>query len=315
MKCAAIALLLASMGAPAFAWAQGSAPSESQLRSAQEAHRHALQLFDRGQHAEALAEFERAYATAPSFRILYNIGLCHAALGDAPTAVDAFSNYLSQGGDKLPPARRVQVEAEIARLSKQQGLLELAVDESGAEVSLDGKLLGRGPIARQVRLGVGRHTVTVRSADGTLKTQSVTLTPGSQQQLHFQAPSESARSSVAAAPSEPRPRVDPTRREVPWLAWGVTGALGAATVITGALALGAHGDERDAQLRQGVTRDELDGARSKVERLALTTDILLASTLLASGTSLYLTLRPAAPKEGQTALQVSPGFISLRRTF
>lgn len=304
------ALLLAGLtGLASPSLAEEPAPSETARAEAQQAHRRALQLFDAGRHAEALAEFQRAYSLAPSFRIRYNIGLSHAALGDSLAAVDAFSAYLREGGDKLPPERRAQVESEIARLTQQLASLSLSVAEPGAEVRVDDELLGQGPLSRRLRLNAGAHRVTVRGADGTTKTESVTLSSGGEQRLSFEAPSRSAN---APAPSLPE-RKEPAKREVPWLAWGITGALGAATAVTGVLALSAHGDESDAQRRRGVTQTELDDARSQVETLGLATDVLLACTVLSAGTSLYLTLR--RPAEPQSALRVGPGFVSWQRSF
>lgn len=300
---------LSLWGAPSVALAQESTVSEAGRGAAQQAYRRAVQLFDQGRHAEALAEFQRANSLAPSFRIQYNVGLCQVALGDSLAAVDAFSAYLREGGEKLPPDRRAQVESEIARLTQQLASLELTVRDAGAEVMLDDERLGNGPLERRLRVNAGAHRVTVRGADGSVRTRSVTLAAGAEERLRFEALAPTEAASFAPAPAAP------PRREVPWLAWGITGALGAATAVTGVLALGAHGDESDAQRRQGVTRPELDDARSKVEALSLATDVLLACTALSAGTALYLTLRPARAAEPQTALRVGPGFVSWQRSF
>lgn len=294
------------------AQAQGDAvPGEH--TAAQDAHRRALELFDHGQYTEALTEFQRAYALAPSFRIQYNIGLCHAALGDAARAVDAFGSYLREGAERIPGPRRAQVESEVARLSKQLASLQLEVEETGSDVTLDGAPLGTGPISRQLRLNQGKHTVSVRSPDGTLKTQTVQLSGGQEQRLHFDAahtaltPSAPPVTTADAAPHQSRP--------VPWLAWGITGALGAATAVTGVLALSARADERDAKARRGVTHDELVNARDKVSSRALATDVLLAGTAVAAGVSLYLTLKPSGSREPTTALVVGPRELLLRGSF
>ncbi len=302
---------LALVSAPVPLLAQTTPPTESQRAAAQQAHRRALQLFDGGEHAQALAEFQRAHSLAPSFRILYNIGLCQAALGQSLAAVDALSDYLQQGADKVPAERRARVEAEIARLTQQLARLELVVDEPGAQVQLDGERLGQAPLSRQLRVNAGPHRVEVRGADGTLKTQSVTLLAGSEQRLHFQAASTAA-PPAAALPTALGPA---PQREVPWLAWGITGALGAATAVTGVLALGAHGEESDAQRRRGVTRTELDDARSKVENLSLATDVLLVGTVLAAGASLYLTLRAPSDTDARSALRIGPGSVAFQRSF
>ncbi|HXK18580.1 MAG TPA: hypothetical protein VNG33_12295 [Polyangiaceae bacterium] len=314
---AVLGVALGLSGVARSAAAQEPAVTESKRLAAQDAHRHALELFDQGRHVEALAEFKRAYGLSPSFRILYNIGLSQAALGDAPAAIDAFSGYLREGGERVVPERRQQVEAEIARLSKLLGWLSIDVDEAGAELTLDGTLLGKGPLSQRLRLGTGQHTASVRSPDGTLKTQSVRLAAGDEQRLRFQAlPSTAADSSLATSPrGRPSDAAPKSEREVPWALWGVTGVLGAASGVTGILALSAHADEQDARVRRGVTHEELQAARDKVASRALATDILLAGTVLAAGVSTYLTLRPSHPESGQTSLLVLPGALLLRRSF
>lgn len=312
-----VVLALAVLGQALPCHAQQAATTPDKHKVAQDAHRQALQLFDKGEHARALVEFRRAYALAPSFRILYNIGLSSVALGDSRSAVEAFAGYLRDGGERIPESRRQQVEAELTRLSKLLAGLVVQVEEPGAELSVDGEMLGKAPLSRQMRVNAGKHEVVVRSADGTLKTQNITLEPGEERQLHFGAvagsPVQATGSRREEKPASPPPSAQP--RQVPWVAWGVTGTLGLATAITGAVALGARSDERAEQERQGVKPADLSAARDKVENLALATDVLLAGTALAAGVSLYLTLRPSPTTTAQTALIISLGQLSLRRTF
>lgn len=303
--------------APAFAEGSDTGPATDAQRTAQEAHRHALELFDHGRHAEALAEFKRAYGLSPSFRLLYNVGLCQVALGDSLAAVDAFSGYLREGGERVPAERRAQVDAEIARLGKQLAWLKIEVEERAADIAVDGASLGQGPFSREIRLNRGRHTVAVQSADGTLKTQSITLEANGQERLRFDAQRPSAPGSAASARADApeQAMAEPRNRQAAWIAWGVTGALGVSAAITGVVALRAHDDERDVQARRGVKPQELLAARDKVQNYALATDILLAGTALGAGVSLYLTFRSQSANESQTALLLLPGAVAVRRSF
>lgn len=299
---------------PTLAMAQAAESRSGDRVAAQDAYRHAVELFDARRYAEALAEFKRAYALSPAFRIQYNIGLSQAALGDALGAVEAFSTYLREGGTKVDSSRRAQVDAEIARLSKQLAWLTLDVEEPAAEVMLDGNALAKGLATRDLRLNAGRHTVTVRSADGTVKTQSVVLAAGAEQRLRFEAHATEAAAGAQSSSSEPPAPAGP-RRDVPWLAWGVTGALGVSTAITGVVALRAHDDEEELQARRGVDRADLLNARDKVKNYALATDVLLACSVVATGVSLYLTLKPPSAEQPATALVVGPGQLGLRGRF
>src|SRR5262245_60370570 len=128
-------------------YAQEPEPTTPAQKAAQDAHRHALQLYDRGEHQQALVEFRRAYSLAPSFRILYHVGLSCVALADARGAIEAFGAYLREGGERIPEARRTQVESEITRLSRQLAGLTLDVREPGAELLLDGESVGKAPLS------------------------------------------------------------------------------------------------------------------------------------------------------------------------
>ena len=316
------ALLLGALtwlGTPSPVHADEPAATTGTQTAAQDAYRHALELFDRGEHAAALAEFKRAYGLSPSFRILYNIGLTQVALGNAPAAAEAFSQYLHDGGTQVPAPRRQSVEAEITRLSAQLVALTVEVDEPGAELSIDGEVLGRGPLSRQVRLNPGQHTVNVRSPDGTLKTQSLTLTRGEEQRLRFRgaesSPAPATSTPTPVAVSQPAPQPRSARAPFPWLAWGITGALGVSAGVTGALALGAHADQRTLKTRAGVTPAQLSEVHDKVTGLALATDILLAGAAAAAGVSLYLTFRTPDSADHDTAVSLGPGGVTLSKRF
>jgi tetratricopeptide (TPR) repeat protein len=120
-----------------------------------------VSLFERRRFAEALDEFERAYQLQPAAPVLYNIGQVDVALGKPVEAVAAFERYLADGGDTIPDARRADVRAEIERQSAKIGELALLASESGAEVRVDGRVVGTTPFARPLRIAAGVHSVQV----------------------------------------------------------------------------------------------------------------------------------------------------------
>ncbi len=75
-----------------------------------------LELAGQNGYAGALQEFKAAYAISPQFAVLFNIGQAHIALGHTVEAIEALARYLRDGGDRISPARRTQVERQIARL-------------------------------------------------------------------------------------------------------------------------------------------------------------------------------------------------------
>jgi tetratricopeptide (TPR) repeat protein len=75
-----------------------------------------VELTGQNGYQEALREFNAAYAISPQFAVLYNIGQAHIALSHTVEAIEALTRYLRDGGDRIAPTRRAQVERQIAGL-------------------------------------------------------------------------------------------------------------------------------------------------------------------------------------------------------
>src|SRR5262245_23071216 len=67
-----------------------------------------------GDLGAALIEFKRAYAAAPNYRLLYNLGQVSHELLDYTNAQAYFQRYLSEGGAEIEAARRQEVETALA---------------------------------------------------------------------------------------------------------------------------------------------------------------------------------------------------------
>ncbi|HEX6278309.1 MAG TPA: tetratricopeptide repeat protein, partial [Polyangiaceae bacterium] len=138
-----------------------SAHAEADPRAEARAHyERGIALAERRSYDEALVEFRRAYDQSPHFAVLYNIGLCHLGLDRSTEALDAFRRYLAEGGAEVPPDRRVQVETQIAELESRFAELTITADRPGTVVAIDGKELGRTPLARPIRVPPGAHDIS-----------------------------------------------------------------------------------------------------------------------------------------------------------
>ena len=94
--------LVALMGVLAAPDGAGS-PSSAQMDEAAVRFQRATEMFEENNLSGALAEFRRAQALAPNFRLLYNIGQVCYLLRDYPCALDSFSRYLTEGGGGCRP--------------------------------------------------------------------------------------------------------------------------------------------------------------------------------------------------------------------
>ncbi len=259
---------------------QGATPAaESALTEARQRYQHALTLFEKGEHRAALAEFEQANRLAPSFRIYYNIALVNMALDDSAGAIQAFERYLQEGGANVSKERSDEVAHQVSRLSRRAASLTLDVAEPNAQVFVDSTEVGKSPLWRRVWVNPGHYSVSVRRQDGHLETRDVDAGGGDERMLSF-APSSIKAPETPASPQATTPMIDvPASPAHSWIPYAVTGALGAATIATGTLALVERANERAIQQRQGVSAGELRDARSTVEHWALATDLLMGADL------------------------------------
>ncbi len=108
---------------------------------------------------QAAEEFQKAYDLWPDFKVLYNIGRVRVALGQPVEAVDAYEAYLAQGGDAITTERKEEVRREIDEQRPRIGTIAVHASVDGAEVRIDGRLVGHSPLPTAVRVAAGKHAI------------------------------------------------------------------------------------------------------------------------------------------------------------
>lgn len=86
------------------------------------------------------------------------------AAGDPAGAWAAYAAFLARSGPELTDPERDFVEDELARLARETGTINLSEVPGGAEVIVDGTLLGIAPLPQPVRVNPGPHQVRVMRA-------------------------------------------------------------------------------------------------------------------------------------------------------
>lgn len=109
----------------------------------------------------ALAEYRAAYDLSKEPRVLRAVAACQKELGRYSEAVATLDQLVAEAKD-LEPELREQVDAERAILLPHTALLTIAVDEAGAEVSVDGRAIGTSPLTTAIRVDVGEHSITAK---------------------------------------------------------------------------------------------------------------------------------------------------------
>lgn len=299
----------------------GAAHADSKLDEAKSHLQSGAALYDGNDLRGALAEFQRAYELAPSYKILFNIAQVEMELQDHAGAFKAYTRYVKEGGPDIPPARLALVNAEIERLRGRVGFLVIETS-AGAGVLVDDLQVGYAPLPEPVAVNAGRHRVTVEVPHREPVTRVFDV---------------SGRQEVAAVlvfdtpviPTGPAPRIAPTETEkapaasskVPvYVAWSVTGGL---AIGAGVFAVITRGDANHlAALRSSfpVTSDQLAAQRSKTMRNATITDVLAGTAVASAGVALYLTLtrtgagaKPA--REKAVELHIAPTSVAIAGRF
>jgi hypothetical protein len=288
--------------------------------------RRGVDFFKEGDYRAALIEFKRAYELAPNYKVLYNLGQTSLELQDYASALRSFEKYLGDGGKEIAAARRTQVEGEIDKLKKRVARVEVTTNVPDAEVFIDDVSVGRTPLA-PLAVSAGRRKFSA-SKGGITATRAVDLAGGDTTTvpLEIVEPVAPAPPAPAAAPVRtPEPPRAPPKAENPrpaiqlapsppppepsntglWLGITATGALAAGTVATGIFALSAKKDFDNTIARYGVDAQTVSDARSKTRTLALVTDILAGTTVIAGGITVITSLGSGSQsKERQRALSV-----------
>jgi hypothetical protein len=302
------ALLVASAG-PALA--------QSPDDEAREHFDRGIELYEQGRFEQAAVAFERAYELKPSFRILYNIGQVENELGHFAAALEAYRGYIEHGGDEVPRERGFKVQAEIERLMTLVGQIAFEGAKKGAIVLIDREERGRIPLAGPIPVDLGKHEVALESEGKKIYERVIKVAGGETVVVEVESDSVDIIDRPWDDPDHPDAPDDPgddpgapadePERVWTWVAFSVGGAAGVGAIVTGSLALKKEADIRDRCI-DGLCDSSMSGDFDSVERLALTTDVLIgvfAAGALA-GTLLYF-LEPGDEVEAEVAVAPAVG--------
>jgi tetratricopeptide (TPR) repeat protein len=176
-----LVLSLALACAAATAHAQQDDPRMAEARARFDP---AIAIFDQGDYAGALAEFERIHQLLEGhprrFFVLYNIARCQEALFRYDAAIDTYERYLREGGAGTEQAQ--DARERITTLG--QRLATLIVESNvAAEVWIDDHLVGNAP--GSVRVTAGSHRVELRARGYAPARQPLQIAARTQETLRF----------------------------------------------------------------------------------------------------------------------------------
>lgn len=109
----------------------------------------------------ALTEFKTAYDLSKEPRVLRNVAVCEKNLKRYADAIQTLQKALAEGTD-FEPELATTIKDEIDILMPLTSAVTIEVNEPGAEVAIDGRVIGTSPISGTFRVNVGERTFTAK---------------------------------------------------------------------------------------------------------------------------------------------------------
>ena len=296
-------VLLAQVASPPVADPVAKAKAQAVLKEG-------TALYERGDFAAALDRFETAYGIFPSPKLQFNIGQADRSLGRPLEAVEAFEKFLAQVPDAAPELLS-EARQSVVELRGKLGQLNIECATPGAEVAMDGKSVGKTPLAQPVWTTPGRHQVTTRQPG--YGPAVVNVTAGQIQTVSLE-PRWLPSPATEATAAQPPPILVPASRESApgspatghsqewwsgrsWYVWAAAG--GTVVFATAAIVAGLSANSRFNELQSscgattaGCSESQIDSVKSR----ATLTDVLwvlAGASAVATGVSFYVDSREA----------------------
>jgi hypothetical protein len=163
--------------APALAQAGDPAKAEELIKQANDFRRE-------GHDERALPLLRQAYEITRTPRTAAQLGLAELALGYWTSARDHLAEALAPAGSH-PWVSRNRATIEEALAKARAHIAELTVDgaPAGAEVAVNGKVVGTLPLPGPLEVGEGRLDVELRAPGGRTAKQTLTLAGGARERV------------------------------------------------------------------------------------------------------------------------------------
>jgi tetratricopeptide (TPR) repeat protein len=259
-----------------------------------------LSLFDKEDYEPALAEFERAYQLAPSFKILYNTGKVRRMLKDYVGALNDFNRYMAEAQNE-PPAKRSEVKGFIDELNMIVAKVEVTCNVPDADISIDDVVVGKSPAAQPFLVNPGTRKVSVTKRGYLPASQNVKVVPGDVAKLTLTPGSVSVKVERKEGERSKLPAIIP-------IGWVVTGVGVAGAAVFGGLALSKQSQLNNAKQTQNPTN--LDSLHSSMTTFALVSDVFTGVAVVAGLASTYFTVkwltRPMEETQGPVNVSIGP---------
>ena len=262
----------------------------------------------------ALIEFKRAYAAAPNYRLLYNLGQVSHELRDYTEAQRYFQRYLREGAGEIEPARKQEVELALAKIAGRIASVVVSCNLANAEIFVDDESVGKSPMGEPVRVSAGTRRISAAISGRPRVTQVIEAAGGDTIVVKLEFPPAPAVASAAQHPATQPVEESSGLSPAVWIGIG-TGALAVGAGVMAILAAQDSAAYQDA-LDRPTSANELKELHDSATTKALVTDILLGATVVGAAATVWVALDSGSEeREPSAQLSIGAGSVSFRGRF
>lgn len=323
LAAAAAVLALASAAPPASA--QDAPPAGDVTKDA------TTMLYNAGIDAAKAGQWEKAYESfLAAFKIkqhpqiAVNLGRAAVKTGRPREAAEYLTFFLRETKEQVGNQDRAAIQQLLLEAKAKIGTLIVKVNKPGADVVVDGKVVGQAPLRDDVFVEPGKHTVEARLGKEQAEAVTVELGAGDSRQVGLAvgakgavqgsttdgAPEPAGTSAGADGADDGR-----TRRTVIQVGIGVTALAAVAGGVFTTLAFVKLGERNDKcnpfcaaeDYEQQAQWQDAENAKKSFRTAAIGS--FAAAAVLGAGTIVYASL--SGKKSGapvQTGMLIAPGF-------
>jgi hypothetical protein len=186
------------------------AQDDATVEAARARFKEGVEYFDNKEYERARLAFVQAYALKAHPAVLLNLAQSELRSGHEADAAAHFSRYLREHGEATEEQRAAARDG-LEQAKTVVGVVTLTVDESGAEVLVDGVAAGRTPLDDPLYLSPGEHTIVAQKGSETVKSTLIVEAGSSKSEsLSLRGePEQAAAAAVAPKADEKEPEEEP----------------------------------------------------------------------------------------------------------
>ena len=211
LSCTALLGATSALAAPA-------GEDDTTVTMARERFKEGVAFFDQKQYDKARVAFLQAYALKKHPAVLLNLAQSELRSNHEADAAKHFSAFLRES-TSTSEAERQAAEAGLNATKSMVALLDVNVDEDGAEISVDGTAEGVSPLPGPIYVNPGTHSVEARKG-GKTRTQQINANAGRQYSADLKfapkpQPTPAAAPPPVAAEEAVEPEAEPAQPDEP----------------------------------------------------------------------------------------------------